>query len=224
MCNTPNFTVLVVERTIRWKHDGVLHEIPRHIIHAEAAIAGEYARRRCIGVMGLLLWEKDAAAAIDKAYKSTHQRVCYTYDRFGRPVQRPGDLSITRVVTKYGPEDDPFLEDIFVLNTVNGGWDFSYDEEFNHPCSPWRFAGVLTDGRHFLFWNVVGDDGAEICRVYNSIAMDDDTLECEYPWSAENDSILIGCLNNLEDQQAYCGDGSPIQTLEFKWPEKPETE
>ncbi len=95
-------------------------------------------------------------------------------------------------------------------------WDFVYEEE-----SPGLYGnfmtGIISNGVRFLFFAVCRIDEAapEYCQVYNSISLHPDTLECEYIWTAENDSILLDCLNELGNDNC-CGEGSPIRTLEFK--------
>ncbi len=39
-------------------------------------------------------------------------------------------------------------------------------------------------------------------------------MECEYRATADNDAMLLECLNRL-DGEDYCGEGSPIRTLKF---------
>lgn len=98
-------------------------------------------------------------------------------------------------------------------------WDFVYDEQFEDPwgCNS---AGILSDGDRFLFWHafpVNEIDRVETCRIYDSFwrMYNDDDPECEYPWTAENDSLLVACLNNLEDPNNYRGENSPIRILKF---------
>ena len=94
-------------------------------------------------------------------------------------------------------------------------WRFAYDEENGRDGT---FRGVVTDGERFLFFRTWEDPdtGAEMRGIYNSILMGDDTEECRYEADPENDSLLLDCLDSLEDPRDYCGDGSPIQTLEFR--------
>ena len=98
-------------------------------------------------------------------------------------------------------------------------WEILYDEEHYKDCNCEKvsFLGVISDGERMLFFRTDGGiSEACTCHVYNSLVMDEDAEECRYPWTAENDSILLGCLNGLEDPDEYCGDGSPVRTLEFK--------
>lgn len=45
--------------------------------------------------------------------------------------------------------------------------------------------------------------------------MDEESEECSYPWTAENDAIVTECLNGLKEPTDYCGDASPLRTLKF---------
>ena len=93
-------------------------------------------------------------------------------------------------------------------------WDFTYDEEDENDGS---FRGVLTDGSRFLFWKTWHDasTGADMCAIYNSIRMTDDTEEVRYEWDSDNDALVTACLDALEDKDSYCGDESPLRDIEF---------
>lgn len=95
-------------------------------------------------------------------------------------------------------------------------WDFVYDEGFPDTAGQ-NEMGVISDGEHYLFYHAYAEEEGqpEICHIYSSLNMDEDTEECSYPWTAENDSILLECLNNLENETDFCGEGSPIRTLKF---------
>ena len=95
-------------------------------------------------------------------------------------------------------------------------WNFVYEEEMpdtNGYCC----AGIINEGTSFLFFTVGCDDGSqkETCRVYSSITFSEASLECEYEWTAENDALLLDCLNSL-DGDDYWGEDSPIHRIEFK--------
>lgn len=93
-------------------------------------------------------------------------------------------------------------------------WDFTYDEEDGNNGT---FRGVLTDGSRFLFWKTWHDasTGADMCAIYNSIRMTDDTEEVRYEWDSDNDALVTACLDALEDKDSYCGDESPLRDIEF---------
>ena len=88
-------------------------------------------------------------------------------------------------------------------------WDFVYDEDYPDDWGR-NFTGILSDGRHFLFWHALAENEGDVetCRVYDSIESmfcDNDPL-CEYKWTAENDSILLECLNGLDETDIYVKD------------------
>ncbi len=92
-------------------------------------------------------------------------------------------------------------------------WSFVYDEGLTQDTS----FGILSNGKNFLFFSqgCDFDDAPGICRIYNSISFSEDTIECEYRATAENDAILLDCLNGAANDD-YCGEGSPIRVLKFK--------
>lgn len=94
-------------------------------------------------------------------------------------------------------------------------WDYVYEEEhfdINGYCS----VGAISNGENCLFFTVSCDEqnGQEICRLYSSISFSAESLECQYHWTAENDSRLFNCLNSL-DGEAYCGESSPVRKIRF---------
>ena len=96
-------------------------------------------------------------------------------------------------------------------------WEFTYDEEvFDH----WgqNIAGIITNGENYLFYHVHPheDGGNEYCHVYNSIWMMDESEECCYLWTAENDEILLDALNNAKSIIDIIGDDGLLHKLEFK--------
>lgn len=93
-------------------------------------------------------------------------------------------------------------------------WKFAFDEEDG---TDGTFRGVLTDGSRFLFWKTWHDasTGADMCAIYNSIRMTDDTEEVRYEWDSDNDALVTACLDALEDKDSYCGDKSPLRDIEF---------
>lgn len=130
----------------------------------------------------------------------------------------PQDGSKSLSVTGLSPEQADAVK--WMLGAVDDcssprRWRFAYDEENGRDGT---FRGVVTDGERFLFFRTREDPdtGAVMRGIYNSILMGDDTEECCYEAEPENDSLLLKCLDSLEDPRDYCGDGSPIQTLEFR--------
>jgi len=94
-------------------------------------------------------------------------------------------------------------------------WDYVYEEEHfdvNGYCS----AGVISNGKNFLFFTVCSDEpgAVETCRVYSSFFLCPETMECQYLWTADNDRILFECLNS-PDKISYCGENSALRKLQF---------
>lgn len=107
---------------------------------------------------------------------------------------------------------------IFRITEEKPSWDFIYDEEYPDTAGR-NFTGLLSDGEHFLFWHALADDEGEIerCHIYESLcdlSLAEGEL-CSYPWTAENDSKVTGCLNSLGDSSDWCGEHCPLRTLEF---------
>lgn len=75
-------------------------------------------------------------------------------------------------------------------------WDFVYEEEYPD-TNGYNCAGIISNGNEFLFFTVGCDtpSAKETCRVYNSIEFAEGSLLCQYDWTADNDSILLNCLN-----------------------------
>ena len=99
-------------------------------------------------------------------------------------------------------------------------WDFTYEQE-NWDYQGMNFSGILQDTNnlsHTLFFHALRmeeTDEAETCFIYSNMFLNEEELVCSYPWTAENDAILIDALNSLENPLDFCGDDSPIQFIEF---------
>lgn len=104
--------------------------------------------------------------------------------------------------------------------TIKPNWDFVYDQENWDHQGP-NFSGILQDKNNLsrvLFWHALTlteEDKAPTCFIYSNMFLNEEELVCEYPWTSENDSILVNALNALDDPNDYCGDDSPIRFLEF---------
>lgn len=91
-------------------------------------------------------------------------------------------------------------------------WEYIHQEEIfdtNGRC----LVGAISNGVDCLFFAVSCDepDGPEICRVFSSMTACDESMECSFEWTEENDKRLFDCLAECRDN--FCGDGSPIRTL-----------
>lgn len=137
-----------------------------------------------------------------------------------KEVSSADDPHMCYVVIDYGDDDgigSPVLVETYEMRITNLSWNFRADEVNNHPHGPWLTAGVLTDGEHFLYWKVTQDgDGREWCSIHNSIAMDDDTEECRYPWTPENDGLVKAALDNPEADKRWCGENSVFIDIDFE--------
>ena len=97
-------------------------------------------------------------------------------------------------------------------------WDFVYDEEVFDDWGQ-NIGGLITNGDDYLFYHVYPhkNGGEPYCHIYNSIWMNDDTEECCYPWTSENDEILINALNNAESIIGITGDDGLLHQIEFNY-------
>lgn len=95
-------------------------------------------------------------------------------------------------------------------------WDFCYEKDFPDTAGP-NMAGIITDGHGWLFYHAYANEENEdvICHIHSSLNMTEDTEECSFLWTPKNESILLDALNNLENPNDYCGEGSPIRMLKF---------
>ncbi len=91
-------------------------------------------------------------------------------------------------------------------------WDYIHQEEIfdtNGRC----LIGAISDGANCLFFAVSCDEpeGPEICRIFSSMTCCEESVECTFEWTVENDQRLLDCLAACGDD--FCGEGSPIRTL-----------
>lgn len=91
-------------------------------------------------------------------------------------------------------------------------WRFVYDEEVFDTMGS-NFVGIVTDGRRFLFFHAQPTEGMyeERCFIYSSLMdmYNRDNEELSYPWTAENDALLLKALNSLDDDSnRFCGEDS----------------
>ena len=95
-------------------------------------------------------------------------------------------------------------------------WDFVYEEE-HFDVNGYCCAGILTNGRGYLFFTIsCSEPGTSaICRIFSSITFCQESLECQYPWTAENDDLLLTCLNTIGVEKPYSGEDSPIRKIGF---------
>lgn len=83
--------------------------------------------------------------------------------------------------------------------------------------------GIISNGENHLFFHtfkVNETDLIETCIIFYSMLMTEDTEECRYPWTAENDEILLDALNKADRDPfvrgSFCGEESALRNLHFK--------
>lgn len=91
-------------------------------------------------------------------------------------------------------------------------WEFKYDEEILDTLGS-NFIGVITNGEHFLFFHALPEPELdnERCYIYSSLLalFNHENEELSYPWTKENDELLLKALNSLDDDSdRYCGENS----------------
>lgn len=112
-------------------------------------------------------------------------------------------------------------------------WDFTYDEEFPDSAG-YNCVGILRDKNSdspfsCLFFHILKDDEddeVETMHIYSSLynLFKADCDEIAFPWTSENEDILVAYLNGLPDIVNLCGDDGLLRQLEFVRQEKKESE
>lgn len=140
-------------------------------------------------------------------------------DRYGKEVPSVNDDRLKTIVVDYAAEDGTtVLTETYTLRRLFSDWDFDAEEEFHHEGVPYIAAGILTNGEHTLYWNVTEDGrGLKTCHIHNSIAMDPDSEEVAYPWTADNDAAVTTALGDPGAADRWCGDESVL--LSVDWPD-----
>lgn len=95
-------------------------------------------------------------------------------------------------------------------------WHFDYQQEF--PESQWgNLMGTIRNNQgNCLFYAVGSDDEGEwtTLKLFHSIDFNEDTLLVTYPWTDENDQLLIEALNSHTFEEIL--DEKILTTLPFK--------
>lgn len=99
-------------------------------------------------------------------------------------------------------------------------WDFVYEEEF-HDSNGANRIGIIqnkNNPKQVLFFQVYAydKDDIETCHILTSITLDYATHVCEYPWTAENEEMLLDCLNNTIVGEEYAETNGPLAKIGFK--------
>lgn len=87
---------------------------------------------------------------------------------------------------------------IFRIVEQDAKWDFVHERESLNPAFYGFFIGLVSNGSDFLFYRASREDN--LCEVFGSIeemcqSNSEDLALCSYPWTAENDSLLLSVLN-----------------------------
>ena len=107
------------------------------------------------------------------------------------------------------------LEEVALKLAAAGKWDIVYDEEYpdtNGYCG----SAILSDGERFLFASICRDDDEiiEHMSVRNELMPIEGTEIIRFPWTSENETILLQTLNESGDN--YACDDSPLLSAPFK--------
>lgn len=82
-------------------------------------------------------------------------------------------------------------------------WDIRWEDQY--PDIACNIAGVISDHKNYLFFHIykVNDgDQTETMFVYDSIFsmyIPEGEPLCSFPWTSENEDILLGCLNSRKE-------------------------
>ena len=99
-------------------------------------------------------------------------------------------------------------------------WEFVYEEEFPDSNGANRIGIIQNKNnpKQVLFFQVYAydKDDIETCHILTSITLDYATQVCEYPWTAENEEILLDCLNNTVVGEEYAETDGPLAKIPFK--------
>lgn len=99
-------------------------------------------------------------------------------------------------------------------------WDFVYKEKFPDSNGANRIGIIQNKNnpKQVLFFQVYAEDkdDIEFCHILTSITLDPATQVCEYPWTAENEEMLLDCLNNTVVGEEYAKTNGPLAKIPFK--------
>ena len=106
-----------------------------------------------------------------------------------------------------------------MIKFIEKKWDFMSDEnifdEWGANC-----IGALSNGEFIMYYHarkIHKDDECETCSIYSSLLalFNHEEEEVSYPWTAENDSLLLEWLNSRGDEESFCGEGCGIRDIQF---------
>lgn len=112
---------------------------------------------------------------------------------------------------------------IFRIVEQDAKWDFVHEQESLNPAFYGLYTGIISNGSDYLFYRASGEDN--LCEVFGSIEeMCEESSGrnalCSYPWTAENDSLLLDTLNANPFEMVYkygtCDQsGTILKTIKF---------
>ena len=95
-------------------------------------------------------------------------------------------------------------------------WKFIYEEEV---YDDWgiNYAGILSNGKELIFAHSfpMEKDGPSYMHLYSSIWMEEETEECKFLDTSDNENILLNALDNAGDVDVL-GDEGLLHQIEFK--------
>ena len=99
-------------------------------------------------------------------------------------------------------------------------WEFVYEKEFPDSNGTNRIGIIQNKNnpKQVLFFQVYAEDkdDIEFCHILTSITLDPATQVCEYPWTDENEELLLDCLNNTVVGEEYAENDGPLTRIGFK--------
>jgi hypothetical protein len=212
--------IVLIERTRCWNRNGCLFPSTAKVVfRAVLPFMKNIIVRQLLDIL------KTRPPEIEEGYEDLYLAACdaprsirfYNHNR--EELISAQDQGLDHFVVEYGEDngiDSPVLVEAYSFREIQTSWRFAADEEFHHDFIRFVQAGVLTDGEHFLYWNVTEDQaGRQTCHIHNSILMDSDTEEVWYPWTPENDAKVLDALNNPATGDDWSGEMSVLLGIEF---------
>lgn len=217
--------ILIITRTRCWNRGGFLFPDTQGVPALAIPMTPGYEVFLKRFLETLLTHDPEWEEGYDDLYKAACEapRTLRYLDRHREPLGGTIDPAhnpeLKEVAVYYGDDnggDSPYLVETFTLSKIGTQWDFVAGEEFHHAHQKWVEAGVLTDGKRFLYWNITATPEGPVRHIHNSIAMDADTEEVWYPLTGSNDDKVLAALNDPQSADRWCGDDSVLLEIDFE--------
>lgn len=183
-------------------------------------------------LMNILTIDKKVKVVVTDAYCS---RICTMLDEFSLDdLKKNYQYLLATEINDYHKYDDiceetkvdrayiDYLEDEKErLESIIRGpkWEFVYEEAFPDSNGTNKIGIIQNKNnpKQVLFFQVYAEDkdDIEFCHILTSITLDPATQVCEYPWTDENEELLLDCLNNTVVGEEYAENG-PLAKIPFK--------